>query len=67
MSFTEGIAAARAFAGAGEPRPQPNRELLAVGLANVAGGLFGAMPAGAAPRRPRSTGKPAPEPRWPAW
>jgi SulP family sulfate permease len=46
MSFTEGIAAARAFAGAGEPRPQPNRELLAVGLANAAGGLFGAMPAG---------------------
>jgi high affinity sulfate transporter 1 len=46
MSFTEGIAAARAFAAPGEPRPQPNRELLAVGAANVAGGLFGAMPAG---------------------
>jgi sulfate permease, SulP family len=46
MSFTEGIAAARAFAGAGAPRPRPNRELLSVGLANVAGGLFGAMPAG---------------------
>jgi high affinity sulfate transporter 1 len=46
MSFTEGIAAARAFAIPGEQRPQPNRELLAVGAANVAGGLFGAMPAG---------------------
>jgi sulfate permease, SulP family len=46
MSFTESIAAARAFASPGEPRPVPNRELLAVGLANVAGGLFGAMPAG---------------------
>src|SRR5215203_555689 len=46
MSFTEGIAAARAFAAPGEPRLQPNRELLAVGVANVAGGLFGAMPAG---------------------
>jgi MFS superfamily sulfate permease-like transporter len=46
MSFTEGIAAARAFAMPGEPRPQPNRELLAAGAANVAGGLFGAMPAG---------------------
>jgi SulP family sulfate permease len=46
MSFTEGIAAARAFALAGEQRPQPNRELLAVGVANVAGGLLGAMPAG---------------------
>ena len=46
MSFTEGIAAARAFAIPGEPRPRPNRELLAVGAANVAGGLFGAMPAG---------------------
>jgi sulfate permease, SulP family len=46
MSFTESIAAARAFAGPGEPRPVPNRELLATGLGNVAGGLFGAMPAG---------------------
>ncbi|EGV16182.1 SulP family inorganic anion transporter [Thiocapsa marina] len=46
MSFTESIAAARAFAGPGEPRPAPNRELLATGLGNVAGGLFGAMPAG---------------------
>jgi high affinity sulfate transporter 1 len=46
MSFTETIAAARAFGAAGEPRPEPNQELLAVGLGNVAGGLFGAMPAG---------------------
>jgi MFS superfamily sulfate permease-like transporter len=46
MSFTESIAAARAFAAPGEPRPLPNRELLAVGAANLAGGLFGAMPAG---------------------
>jgi SulP family sulfate permease len=46
MSFTESIAAARAFGAPGEPRPVPNQELLAVGLANVAGGLFGAMPAG---------------------
>ena len=46
MSFTESIAAARAFAGHGEPPPTPNRELLALGCANVAGGLIGAMPAG---------------------
>jgi high affinity sulfate transporter 1 len=46
MSFTETIAAARAFGAPGEPRPVPNQELLAVGLANVAGGFFGAMPAG---------------------
>jgi sulfate permease, SulP family len=46
MRFTETIAAARAFSAPGEPRPEPNQELLAVGLANVAGGLFGAMPAG---------------------
>jgi sulfate permease, SulP family len=46
MSFTEGIAAARAFAIPGERRPEPNRALLATGLANVAGGLFGAMPGG---------------------
>jgi SulP family sulfate permease len=46
MSFTETIAAARAFGAPGEPRPVPNQELLAVGLANVSGGFFGAMPAG---------------------
>jgi high affinity sulfate transporter 1 len=46
MSFTETIAAARAFAEPGEPRLVPNQELLAVGLANVVGGLFGAMAAG---------------------
>ncbi len=46
MSFTETIAAARAFGEPGEPRPVPNQELLALGLANVGGGLLGAMPAG---------------------
>jgi SulP family sulfate permease len=46
MSFTESIAAARAFASPGESRPVPNQELLAVGMANVAGGFLGAMPAG---------------------
>ncbi len=46
MSFTETIAAGRAFSGPGEPRPAPNRELFALGLANVGGGLLGAMPAG---------------------
>ena len=46
MSFTESIAAGRAFAKAGEPRPAPNQELLALGAANVAGGLFSSMPAG---------------------
>lgn len=46
MSFTETIAAGRAFAGRGEPRPDANQELLASGVANAIGGLFGAMPAG---------------------
>jgi high affinity sulfate transporter 1 len=46
MSFTESIAAARAFAKPDEPRPLPNRELLALGLANVAGGFLSTMPAG---------------------
>jgi len=46
MSFTESIAAARAFSKPDEPRPVPNQELLALGIANAAGGLFGAMPAG---------------------
>ncbi len=46
MSFTETIAAGRAFAKGDEPVPRPNRELLATGLANVGGAFFGAMPAG---------------------
>ena len=46
MSFTETIAASRAFAVQDEPHPEPNRELLALGVANVAGGMFNAMPAG---------------------
>jgi high affinity sulfate transporter 1 len=46
MSFTETIASGRAFVESGEPAPQPNRELLAIGLANVGGALLGSMPAG---------------------
>ena len=46
MSFTETIAAGRAFVGRDEPSPQANRELLATGLANAGGALLGAMPGG---------------------
>ncbi|MEB3322557.1 MAG: SulP family inorganic anion transporter, partial [Synechococcaceae cyanobacterium] len=46
MSFTESIAAARAFADENEPRPQADRELFALGAANLAGAGFGAMAAG---------------------
>jgi high affinity sulfate transporter 1 len=46
MSFTESIASGRAFARRGEPRPAPNRELIALGAANIGAGLFGAMAAG---------------------
>jgi high affinity sulfate transporter 1 len=46
MSFTETIAASRAFARAGEPELRPNRELFALGFANAGGAVFGAMPAG---------------------
>jgi SulP family sulfate permease len=46
MSFTETIAAGRAFAKSDEPPLRPNRELVATGLANAGGAFFGAMPAG---------------------
>ncbi|WP_321796744.1 SulP family inorganic anion transporter [Caballeronia sp. J97] len=46
MSFTESIAAARAFARNDEPVPDANRELLATGLANAGGAFFGAMSSG---------------------
>jgi len=46
MSFTETIAAGRAFAALSEPPLKPNRELMATGLANVGGAFLGAMPGG---------------------
>jgi high affinity sulfate transporter 1 len=46
MSFTESIAAGRAFADPSEPPLKPDRELLATGAANLGGAFFGAMPAG---------------------
>ena len=46
MSFTETIAAGRAFARSGEPPIDANRELVATGAGNLAGAFLGAMPAG---------------------
>ena len=46
MSFTETIAAGRAFAKSDEPPLRANRELLATGIANIGGAFLGAMPAG---------------------
>ena len=46
ISFTESIAIGRAFARHGDPRPVPNRELIALGAANLAGSFFQSLPAG---------------------
>jgi SulP family sulfate permease len=46
MSFTETIAAGRAFARPTDPQIDANRELVATGAACLGGALFGAMPAG---------------------
>jgi len=47
MSFTETLAAGRAFTRSDESAPpQANRELLATGLSNIGGALVGAMPGG---------------------
>ena len=46
MSFTESIALGRAFAGRNAPLPVPNRELIALGAANLAGSFFQTLPAG---------------------
>jgi MFS superfamily sulfate permease-like transporter len=46
ISFTESIAAARAFARRDDPAVDANRELFALGTANAAGAFIGAMPAG---------------------
>src|ERR1700687_939884 len=46
MSFTETVAAGRAFVRNCEASPRADRERLAPGLANVGGALLGAMPGG---------------------
>ena len=46
MSFTESIAAGRAFADRGEAPAPANRELFASGVANVCGAFLGAMASG---------------------
>lgn len=46
MSFTETIAAGKAFARSGDPRTDSNQELVGIGAANLVGCLFGAMPSG---------------------
>src|SRR5215468_11213411 len=46
MSFTETIAAGRAFARPDDPPIDANRELVATGAGNLAGAVLGAMPSG---------------------
>ncbi|MFN2192493.1 MAG: SulP family inorganic anion transporter [Candidatus Promineifilaceae bacterium] len=45
LAFTESSAMARSFRKFGEPVPDANQELIALGMANIAGGLFQAFPA----------------------
>lgn len=46
MTFTETIAAGRAFVKSDEPTPKANQELFAIGLANAGGAFLGSMAAG---------------------
>jgi MFS superfamily sulfate permease-like transporter len=46
MSFTETMAAARTFVARGDPPIEPNRELFAIGAANLASALVGGLPSG---------------------
>jgi MFS superfamily sulfate permease-like transporter len=46
MAFVESVAAGESFTRHGEPSPDANRELFAVGAGNLLGGLFQAFPAG---------------------
>jgi high affinity sulfate transporter 1 len=46
ISFVETVAAGQAFRTTDEPRPDPNQELLAIGMTNVLGSLFHNMPSG---------------------
>ena len=46
MAYIESIAAGRAFARRGDPRPNSNQELVALGVANLGGSFFKIIPAG---------------------
>ena len=46
MAYIESIAAGRAFIRHGDSRPNSNQELIALGVANLAGGFFRIIPAG---------------------
>jgi SulP family sulfate permease len=46
MAYIESIAAGRAFIRHGDSRPDSNRELIALGFANLAGSVFRIIPAG---------------------
>jgi len=46
MSFAETVAVGRAFAGVGDPRPDADQELRAIGLANLAASMFHSIPVG---------------------
>jgi sulfate permease, SulP family len=46
MAYIESIAAGRSFARKGDSRLDANQELLALGVANLAGGFFRILPAG---------------------
>ena len=46
IAYIESIAAGRAFVRHGDPRPNSNQELVALGVANLAGSFFRIIPAG---------------------
>jgi sulfate permease, SulP family len=46
MAYIESIAAGRAFTRNGDPQPDSNQELIALGVANLVGGFSRIMPAG---------------------
>lgn len=46
MSFTETVAVGRAFAAPGDPRPDADQELRAIGLASLSASVFHSMPVG---------------------
>ena len=66
MSFTESIAAGRAFARHHDPPPAPNRELIALGAANLAGSFFHGFPAGGGTSQTAVNSGRA-RPRCPSW
>lgn len=67
ISFIESYASGKSFLQKGDPNIDANQELVALGMANVGGGLFQAYPGGGEPPRQLSVARLVPRLKSQPW